>query len=98
MRALLATPKPCPAPAGPLSRLPRPVLEAIVEAAIAELDARDGDPDAEPETDEFESMRYGTGPGDSEDAEDEALGESFPRDLMNLPRSNLFRKDRRHAA
>ena len=37
--------------AGILATLPRAVLEALIEAAIAELDARDGDPDLEPEED-----------------------------------------------
>lgn len=53
MRAFLATPKPCPPPA-PLARWPRPMIEAAIDALLAELDARDGDPDLEPEEDRGE--------------------------------------------
>ncbi len=53
MRALLATPKPCPPPAL-LARWPRPMIEAAIDALLAELDARDGDPDLEPEEDRHE--------------------------------------------
>jgi len=50
MRAFLATPKLCP----DLARLPRHALADLIDAAIAELDARDGDPDLEPEEDRGE--------------------------------------------
>ncbi len=50
MRAFLATPKPCLPPAL-LARWPRPMIEAAIDALLAELDARDGDPDLEPEED-----------------------------------------------
>lgn len=50
MRAFLATPEPCPPPAL-LARWPRPIIEAVIDALLAELDARDGDPDLEPEED-----------------------------------------------
>ena len=53
MRAFLATPKPCPPPAK-LARWPRPMIEAAIDALLAELDARDGDPDLEPEEDRGE--------------------------------------------
>lgn len=53
MRAFLATPKPCPPPAL-LARWPRPMIEAAIDALLAELDARDGDPDMEPEEDRGE--------------------------------------------
>lgn len=53
MRALLATPKPCP-PTATLARRPRPLLEPAIDALLAELDARDGDPDLEPEEDRGE--------------------------------------------
>ncbi|MCW0206016.1 MAG: hypothetical protein OJK14_02895 [Achromobacter sp.] len=53
MRAFLATPKPCPPPAL-LARWPRPMIEAAIDALLAELDARDGDPDLEPEEDRGE--------------------------------------------
>lgn len=60
----------------PLTRLPREIIEAIIEAALAELDARDGDPDLEPEEDRC--VAYDDAlhvrldddePGDPEDAE-----------------------------
>lgn len=38
----------------PLSRLSRSALAHLIDAAIAELDARDGDPDLEPEEDRGE--------------------------------------------
>ncbi len=47
MRVILATLKLCP----DLARLPRHALADLIDAAIAELDARDGDPDLEPEED-----------------------------------------------
>ncbi|MGF7173365.1 hypothetical protein [Azospirillum doebereinerae] len=53
MRAFLATPKPCPPPAL-LARWPRPMIEAAIDALLAELDARDGNPDLEPEEDRGE--------------------------------------------
>ncbi|CAO3351896.1 hypothetical protein [Azospirillum melinis] len=53
MRAFLATPKPCPLPAL-LARWPRPMIEAAIDALLAELDVRDSDPDLEPEEDRGE--------------------------------------------
>lgn len=53
MRAFLATPKPCPPPAL-LARWPRPMIEAAIDTLLAELDARDGDPNLEPEEDQGE--------------------------------------------
>ena len=53
MRAFLATPKPCP-PLALLARWSRPMIEAAIDAMLAELDARDGDPDLEPEEDRGE--------------------------------------------
>lgn len=50
MRTFLATPKLCP----DLTQLPRHALADLIDAAIAELDARDGDPDLEPEEDRGE--------------------------------------------
>lgn len=50
MRSFLATPKLCP----DLTQLPRHALADLIDAAIAELDARDGDPDLEPEEDRGE--------------------------------------------
>ena len=63
----------------PFARLPRETIETIIEAALAELDAREGDPDLEPEVDCCEandddpsSMRLEVKgyPGDPGDAED----------------------------
>lgn len=53
MRAFLATPKPCPPPAL-LACWPRLMIEAAIDALLAQLDARDGDPDLEPEEDRGE--------------------------------------------
>lgn len=53
MRAFLATPKPCLPPAL-LARWSRPMIEAAIDALLAELGARDGDPDLEPEEDRGE--------------------------------------------
>ncbi len=53
MRAFLATPKLCPPPVL-LARWPRPMIEAAIDALLAELDVRDGDPDLEPEEDRGE--------------------------------------------
>lgn len=53
MRAFLATPTPCPPPAI-LARWPRPMIEAVIDALLAELDARDGDPNLEPDEDRGE--------------------------------------------
>lgn len=60
MRARHATPQLCLHPAM-LPRLSRPALESIVEATLAELDRRDGDPDLEPEPleDSDEDMNTG---------------------------------------
>lgn len=61
MRAILATPKPCPPPAL-LAHWPRLMIEAAIDALLAELDARDGDPDIEPEEDCNELHHLPDGP------------------------------------
>lgn len=61
MRAFLATPKPCPPPAL-LARWPRPMIEAAIDALLAELDAREADPDLEPEEDRGELDHLPEGP------------------------------------
>ncbi len=38
-------------PASPFARMPRDMVEAIAQAAVDELDRRDGDPDLEPDAD-----------------------------------------------
>ncbi len=58
MRAFLATPELCP----DLTQLPRHALADLIDAAIAELDARDGDPDLEPEEDRAHSTICPTPP------------------------------------
>ena len=86
----------------PFTCLPRKVLEAIIDAALAELDARDGDPDIEdePETEvaRFAARWAGT-PEDEEDnhdqEEDPAENEAWEQPNWNVsaaltPPTNLF--------
>lgn len=62
----------------PFARLPRETIEAIIEAALTELDAREGDPDLEPEEDRCathdddpKAQLHDAWPGDAEDAEED---------------------------
>ncbi|HYH36740.1 MAG TPA: hypothetical protein VD860_00845 [Azospirillum sp.] len=79
MRARHATPEPCLHPAL-LPSLSRAALERIADAAIAELDRRDGNPDAEPSCGDLDHL-----------ADDDAL---HRLDSAPLPRSDLFARRR----
>lgn len=85
MRAFLATPQLCPPPGGKvgnfhhsplLSLWPRPVIEAAIDALIAELDTRDGDPDMEPSECNLDHL-----------PDDDTVHRI---DAAPLPRTNLF--------
>lgn len=82
----------------PFARLPRLMLETLIDDLLAELDRRDGDPDMEEDNedrcradDDNLDDDYGDRwPGDPEDAEEDRADWSYLSDLAHLPVTNLF--------